>query len=104
MARLRAFPTHVSEHMTVYRRPDPATVALIVDEYSFDAARERWSWLADKTITTMAAEGRRLKAARGPVDTRAMRDCVQCERPFFSKSAANVVCVICKAESRAVFE
>lgn len=27
-----------------------------------------------------------------------MRDCVQCHRPFFSRGARNVVCVVCKSQ------
>lgn len=34
----------------------------------------------------------------------AMRDCLHCGKPFFSRSAANVVCVICRSESTAKFE
>lgn len=33
-----------------------------------------------------------------------MRDCVNCKLPFFSKSTANVVCVVCKSESTAEFD
>lgn len=34
----------------------------------------------------------------------AMRDCCECGRKFFSRSSANVVCVICKVTSTATFE
>jgi hypothetical protein len=104
MARARQHaPSHDSEDLVLYRRPDPVLVAKIVDDYSYDAACERWGSLSTSTITTLAREGRRLQAARGVVDTSAMRDCVECTRPFFSDSAANVVCRICRAESKAVF-
>ena len=36
--------------------------------------------------------------------TAAMRDCVDCTLPFFSRSAANVVCPDCRAASTATFE
>ncbi|WP_029029819.1 hypothetical protein [Salinarimonas rosea] len=42
----------------VYRRPDPALVARILDGYGLDAALERWGWLGRKTIQTLAQEGR----------------------------------------------
>lgn len=34
----------------------------------------------------------------------AIRDCVECELPFFSSSAANVVCLVCKDASTAEFD
>jgi hypothetical protein len=105
MARQRQnAPTHASDSMLPYRKPDPETVARIMSEYGEHVVHERWSsWSASK-LTDLAREGRRLKAARGQVDTSAMRDCVCCRRPFFSRSAGNVVCSVCRHESTAVFE
>lgn len=104
MGRQRAHAqSHTSDHLSVYRRPDPVLVARIVDGYSHDAACERWSSPSPRTITVLAQEGRRLAAARGAIDRSAIRDCVCCGRPFFSASSANVVCRICKADSQAVF-
>lgn len=34
----------------------------------------------------------------------AMRDCVDCATPFYSRSAGNVVCPICREASTATFE
>lgn len=38
------------------------------------------------------------------VPTAAMRDCVVCTLPFYSRSAGNVVCSVCRSESTAEFE
>lgn len=34
----------------------------------------------------------------------AIRDCVDCGTPFFSRSSGNVVCVFCRAASTAEFD
>lgn len=39
-----------------------------------------------------------------PKPNPAIRDCVECALPFFSRGAGNVVCVVCRAESTAEFE
>jgi hypothetical protein len=102
MPRPRQNPTHVSDHMIVYRRPDPVTVARIIDEYSPEAACERWSSLAAATVTKLGAEGRKILAARKP-NRSAMRLCCDCGQLFHSTGASNWVCKPCRAASTAVF-
>lgn len=41
--------------------PQPKTVATIVDEYGHHFARERWGWLHPNVLSTMAAEGGRIR-------------------------------------------
>ena len=102
MARLNV-PSHVSDHMVLYRKPDPITVARIVDGYSSDAASERWSSLSPSTIAKIAQEGRRRLAAHGADDSSRMRDCSSCGHPFYSASSRNVVCRICRSENAGDF-
>lgn len=42
----------------VYEMPSPALVARLVDSHGADAAAERWWWLGERTISTLAQRGR----------------------------------------------
>ncbi|MDP4021175.1 hypothetical protein Q8W71_00940 [Methylobacterium sp. NEAU 140] len=44
--------------IAVRATPSPALVARIVDSYGADAAAERWAWLGERTISTLAQRGR----------------------------------------------
>lgn len=54
----RQAPSHQSDHMLPYGRPDPETVAVIMRDYGYDAALERWSSWSPKTLSTLASRGR----------------------------------------------
>lgn len=61
------------------------------------------------TIDSDTAEGwnsddPRSRSHEMTLPTAAMRDCVDRCRPFYSRSAANVVCLPCREASTAVFE
>lgn len=43
-----------------YRRPDPATVAYIYDEYGVEAALERWPSIPKGSLQKIVATGRKL--------------------------------------------
>ncbi len=43
---------------SVYGMPSPAAVARLVDSHGADAAAERWWWLGERTISTLAQRGR----------------------------------------------
>lgn len=47
----------------IYRDPDPALVYRVMEEYGAEAAQERWHWMSDRRLASLAAKGR----ARGGV-------------------------------------
>lgn len=98
----RQTPTHQSDHMLPYGRPDPVKVATIMDDYGYEAALERWSPWSPKTLSNLAGQGRSI-IAKQQRSSAAMRDCVECTLPFFSRNAGNVVCLMCRAASNADF-
>lgn len=40
----------------LHKRPDPATVAKVVQEYGWEAALERWSWLTQRGLSNLVVE------------------------------------------------
>lgn len=50
----------------IHASPSPALVAQVVDSHGAEAAQERWHWLGERTISTLAQRGRAQKGDVSP--------------------------------------